>query len=637
MTTSINDSEWIKDSFMLPKFAANLVDYKLKTQSSAAFKFTDTTLGGNFAINPPPQYTSWADLKVKGRYNPSKGQGRKYSEQFDDNSQLIHIRAGTTQFNSMTGFFTSVYDGKAGYLARTGRAPGWFYDIGRVTGFVVTLPLAPFIYAGGVVNFFLGSNSSQYCYLKPTMPLYWNAVNTIANSIAVAEGIVPRVWSTPENQATDQKLNSDEAEEAAKYTIGEYFSIDNEYGPDDIKRFYKLDPKIYTETGGIDVYAVANKAQRLANDARKKMQSMFNGVTSHEDIRARAASYAAGNVKDKATNATLDAYLEAWSNVSASQPAAEGDTETPEEAGSWMSDFFEFSAAELNDGGQFVTFRVNSTGAASASFSTSTKESGLSANINGASASARDIRFDLADGNVGGGLVGDAITGAIGAAKDLAMGVLDAVQLSGIAALAGNAFVDIPEQVDQSTTELNSLSYSLELRTPYGHPMARFKNLWIPTAMLIALALPRATGKHSYYQPFVLEIYDKGRGAVRYGVIDSMNISWGEGNIGFTRDKKPLGINIDFTIKDLSSVLHMPINSSPGIFDQDSKFNDMISVFGSLGLADQTYQWNKLKLNLTRTLTDWSSWSSPSHAASWIGGTVPGRLLSALARPMDRN
>lgn len=52
--------------------------------------------------------------------------GRKYSEAIDDNGQLIHMRFGLPQFNSLMTFFTGFYDSGASILSRTGRSPGFF-------------------------------------------------------------------------------------------------------------------------------------------------------------------------------------------------------------------------------------------------------------------------------------------------------------------------------------------------------------------------------------------------------------------------------------------------------------------------------------------------------------------------------
>lgn len=191
MAAPLEDSKWVQSSFMIPSHAADLVAAQRARLSSAYSKFTDTTLGGNFAINPPPQFTRSADLKVRNPNARSRGMGRKYSEMIDDNSQVVHMRFGIPQFNSLMTFFTGFYDTSASLLSRTGRSPGFFYSLGRVSGFVVTLPLLPLIMAGRIYRYLARKPSSKFYYLKPAMPLYWNAVNSISNGIAVNMGIIP--------------------------------------------------------------------------------------------------------------------------------------------------------------------------------------------------------------------------------------------------------------------------------------------------------------------------------------------------------------------------------------------------------------------------------------------------------------
>lgn len=60
------DSKWIRRAFMLD--GKNLDDNvkKWRTYSNVFNKFTNTSLGGNFAINNPPGYTQYADIMSPG-------------------------------------------------------------------------------------------------------------------------------------------------------------------------------------------------------------------------------------------------------------------------------------------------------------------------------------------------------------------------------------------------------------------------------------------------------------------------------------------------------------------------------------------------------------------------------------------
>lgn len=642
MTNNQSDVDWIKTSFMLPKVAGNILADRQRLQGNAALKFTDTTLGGNFAINPPPQFTEFADLRVKGRYSASKGMGRKYSEMIDDNSQLIHMRFGVPEYNSLTTFFTGFYDNAAGTLSRTGRAPGFFYRLGQAAGFVVTLPLAPLILAGNIYRFLANKPASKFYYMKPTMPVYWNAVNTIANGIAVNMGMVPRVFTTDDNASVSGKKTMDTVE---SYNDSQYFQDQPNYGKEDVELYHRILPDLFYEGGGIDVYAVANRAQRLADASHRRAIDLAAGASTPEQLKTNMQTYIDEEVRDDKQSmqalgggkAGLAAYLHAWENVpAASQPVQTDDKSTGAEVSGdrgWFSQAESFFEAEVRDGSQFVTFRVNHTGTASESFSNSFGESELARSINGVSSDARSKMFNFAGGNITNIPIVGEVFGAVG---EFAKGALDQIGMSGLVAMGGRAFVDIPEKWESATANLPTASYELELRSPYGNKMSRFMNLWIPVSMLLAGALPKSTGKHSYDSPFLCQLFDKGRAQIRLGMIDSISITRGVGNLGWTKNHEALGINVSFSVKDLSTVLHMPINASPGLFDEDNAYTDYLAVLGSLSMADQIYVSRRLQLNLTRQMVDFKKWSSPAKWGNWAGGTLVGQAISAFARVTDR-
>lgn len=63
---TIKDSNWTRKSFLSPDVNFSIKsDIKGRYWSSAARKFTDTSLGGNIGINAKPQYTPYADTELK--------------------------------------------------------------------------------------------------------------------------------------------------------------------------------------------------------------------------------------------------------------------------------------------------------------------------------------------------------------------------------------------------------------------------------------------------------------------------------------------------------------------------------------------------------------------------------------------
>lgn len=691
----VKDASWIRQSFAVPNTALDSTsgDIARRTFSTNQTKFTDTTLGGNFAINSPPQFTRSADLRpVKNRLSGSMGMGRWYSENIDDNSQIIFIRAGVPEFNSLTTFFTGFYNTGAGQLARTGRSTGVFYALGRAAGFAVTvmnwLPLAVHLLGVGY-RFFVGKPASKFYYLKPTMPLYWNAVQTIVNQIAVNRGIVPRRGGEPNS------LGSANVTDANGNTV----DLSNGYEWDQAARnaFNAASPDIFMEGGEVNVYAMATRAMRLSHRMYKALEQAASEsiLNSSADLTAAFTQVMSETYTD--TPPDFASYLSNYTNTKSGSPAPATSTGTTSVDVNGSSDsadaaqttasqqvdssveslittataddsFGDFLSAELDDGSEFVCFRVNATGSVSESFSSSTAPSEIANKINSMSSSSRSTNFDFAGGDLVGGPIGKLVGSVAGAFKDLISGAMDSLQISGLAALAGAAFVDIPEHWESSSSTYGkSMSYTINLVSPYGNPMSQLINIHIPLACLLALALPLSTGKQSYTSPFLIEIYDKGRAQSRLAIVDSMTITRGTGNLGFTREGHVMGIDVSFTVKDLSSVLHMPISQGisfsaaaagavagaalggvggavggfaagaivAGAFDEDTVFTDYMAVLGGMGLADQIYSWRKYKLNLTKTMANFNTWFSWAHYASFLGNTPPGRLASLVYKGVE--
>jgi hypothetical protein len=147
-----------------------------------------------------------------------------------------------------------------------------------------------------------------------------------------------------------------------------------------------------------------------------------------------------------------------------------------------------------------------------------------------------------------------------------------------------------------------------------------------------------------------------------------MTITRGTGNLGFTNEGHVMAIDVSFSVKDLSSVMHMPISQgvslaaaaagavggglaagplgaaagaavtalAAGTFDDDTVFSDYMALLGGMTLADQIYSWRRYKLNLTKTMTNWNTWFSRSHFASVLGNTPPARLFSMWYKGVPR-
>lgn len=644
------DREWARQAFLVRSEHLTRQAKYVRTATTADFKFTDTTLGGNFAINPPPQFTRSADLKVGGTAVSSKGMGRYYSEAIDDHSQLIHLRMGTPVFNSLTTFFGNFYNSAAGQMARTGRASSAFYELGRAAGFVVSImswKLLAVRAIGAIINYALEMPTSKYYYSRPAMHSYWTAVQTLVNQYAVNRGIVPRI--------------------GGKYENVQRVAREQEFTEKDLLMLHNKVPDIFTKSGQIDVYAMAHKAQRLA---RKRTDSMATKYDSSAiDVEQAIVDVHTEKLADTNKRSYLQ-YMQTWLETEQSKPkhleskaGADLNVEPMENRASGGVGLFEkakeYFKAEADDGSQFATFRVNYTGSVSESFSNQVGESSIASKLNGFSADKRSLMFDLAGGNIAPGI--DQILGAV---KSFIGGAAESIGISGLLALGGAAFVDIPKMWQNSTASLPRSTYTMHLVSPYGNAISQLMNMYIPLCMILAAALPLSSGKQSYTSPFLIELYDKGRAQTRMGMIDSLSITRGTGNLGFNEDNHAMGIEVSFSVTDMSSVMHMPISQgitlgevastavaataggiaggavggaaaavtssllSGGIFDDNTVFSDYMAILASQGIGDQINTFRKLKLRLTHKLAQWNSWASVSNLTGFIGDSIPGRIAS---------
>ena len=212
------DMSWLRASFLVPETDFNAAIVAAKNYTNADNKFQNTSLGGNYAVNIPPQFTHIADPLIRGvgaapivstegigisDSAEETGMGRYFSESIDDNKQLIHMRFGVAEYNSLARFFINAYDYNQAKVARTGEVTQTMAErvgamVGKLTGIITAIPLIAITCGVRLLNFGLkllgwGAKipSIKFYYIKPTMRLYWKAVNYMATTLAVNMGIMP--------------------------------------------------------------------------------------------------------------------------------------------------------------------------------------------------------------------------------------------------------------------------------------------------------------------------------------------------------------------------------------------------------------------------------------------------------------
>lgn len=638
------DRTWAKQAFLISDSKlGDSADIKNRYWSSASAKFTDTRLGANIGINSRPQFTRYADIRVKGRLQGRNnvtlgnttgnfGMGRYYSEAIDDPSQTIYMRFGVPQFNSIFSFLSSAFDPNMTSLAKTGRDKGILFKIGELAGTVTAATafpaLALTIVAGKVINSFFTRPTSKYYTLKPTMHLYWSTVNMLVNTIAVNKGIMPKIMNSEEEQK-----------------LGRPFKLDQGH----LSALHDLMPDVFSDENYFDIFALANKAQRLANKLFIDDYNKLENGTATDWLGYVKSDTGSGSHPTYISNSNGSPKLSAILNKVLMFGYYKSDADSPKRIESdpridptnpqgeqkkdpsFFQEFVNNLDAEFRDGSQYAVFKVDHTGSVSESFGNSVGETDISQKLNQMSSSARQARFNFSEGSVLGETVG-AIAGGVGgvlsgALSGITLGLSDSVK-----GLLGSGYIDIPKYWQSSNATLPRSNYSLQLISPYGNPISQMQNIYIPLCMLLAGALPLSTGKQSYTSPFICQIFDRGRSQVRLGMIESLNITRGTSNLPFDTQGKALAIDVSFSVVDLSSIMHMPV-SSGGLFgadmtlDEDNILMDYLAVLAGQDIYSQTYAAPKARLALAKKLMSVGKLTSPAYWSSIVQDSAESGLL----------
>ena len=667
----VRDSSWVRASFIAPvmgddedaELAMDPVDIANMSFSSAMFKFQDTKLGGDHCINPPPQFTRYADLRMKGLMPGAQaqssilptgapiGMGRRYSEMIHDHNQVIHIRFGVATFNSLTQFFTGFYNSSAGSLARTGRADLSFIEkFLKFAATVVSIAIFPLaivpmllIFAGDAVRFLLKIPSSKFCYLKPSMPAYWTAVSNMFNQLCVNRGLIKYVQPDTYESFIGEQVNLSEQDR----TI-----------------FSQLYPE-FSPKGTLDVYAVATRSKRLEiiwrdyiNEQFKqkgadgwygKVRKVYEGGGQHLQVQQANPKEGLSRYLTSAWDKWLKApYYSLFGKTDNKDSVVEQDLRTmPDVKGKDVAEAMDIMAktgtapakqsvinyfkAAADDGGEFASFRVDNPGSVSESFSNSTAPSAMKEKFNSASQEKRDLMYDLAGGNIDPFGIAQTILSGIGTVMSTAADIL---QVSGLAAFAGNAFIDIPDHYQDSVASLPDINYTVTLATPYNNMIAQMFHIYLPFCMLLAGVLPLATGKQSYRSPFLCEIFDRGRKVSRLAIMDSLSVTRATAHTGWTKDGNAIGIEVSFKFKDLSSVVAMPIQQGmslfplAGIWDMDNTYTDYMAALSGLSLGELINRGPIFRRNLDNKIANYSSIFTIGNLAMDVGQSSVGTLAS---------
>jgi hypothetical protein len=313
----------------------------------------------------------------------------------------------------------------------------------------------------------------------------------------------------------------------------------------------------------------------------------------------------------------------------------------------WAGDVLDLVQTAFAGGLDAVTWRVDGAqGPTTDSFSNSHTPSPMAEKFNSIVKAANDFKFDIAGGATGIGI----IDGVVNVIKDAGIGALSGTVIGNIPlAMANNSYVKIPDHWDGSTSNLHKESYSIFSTCNYAHPYEQIMKIWVPFALFLPLVAAFSAGGSSYTSPFMVKAFCQGRSVIRTGMIESCTFTFGQGDAGWTIDRKPLNLKIDFTIVDLEPLVSVPIDrsmslldlTSPSqvanrIFNDDTAYNNYLSRITGINYLDTVMKYARLNRNLTGLALDMKQSIRADNIASKVSDSIIGDLAHIFTKPISR-
>lgn len=578
-------------------------------------KCRDTSLGGNDAINPYYQYCENDDV-MHPLFETSfgnSGMGRVYSQNIDDNQQILYMSCGLPEYNSATGFYSNaIVPQLANWMNNGARMTPTELGtlVGVAAGTFILLPVIPLIYLYRAVNSLTSVPITKYFDLRPEMPMYYRFVNSIMITLAVNMGFAKdgRVLSRDQSDITGSKTSDSTYNDLYRQAVEDLKSAADaeQRGEGDEVGL----PDVFTDAGW-DIYRIMLRRYRY-----------------EENLSLLSAKYSTDQaIKDGKKANPVDNTVDPWAE----------DSTIVDKLKYWWNDYADAFKSGLYDANLFVGFRVEKSVDTSESISNSTGQNPVAQQLNAKYEAAQNIKSTLMRGSFVGGQIGTAVEEIIQGLSNVVSGVASTFGVQGISeAVLGSGRIDIPEAWTDSSFSKN-YSFNLALRSPYGDPMSIYQSIYVPLALILGASLPRAVGAASYTSPFLVRAYCKGMLGIPLGIIDSVTIKRGSDQHGWNSARLPTAIDVSFTIKDLSPAMYMSMSDSERIWDvvtgENSTFQEYLSTLSGLGLNERLRWMYKVRRKAEILLH--SVYANRLSPAAWGMGTTTstqfGRIVQAVA------
>lgn len=299
----------------------------------------------------------------------------------------------------------------------------------------------------------------------------------------------------------------------------------------------------------------------------------------------------------------------------------------------WFKQVGDYILDGLMGGMDAISFRVEgSDGSVTDSFSNSTQQSEIAGFFNNSVQAVNNFKF-----NVQGGATGiEVIDTFANMIKDGLAGFASGSVIGNIPlALMGNSRITVPEHWADSSTNLHTESYQIVCRALYGHPYCIATNIFLPLALIAPFVFPVCTGGSSYTTPFLVKAFCRGRTIIKTGIVKNATFTFGEGELGWTRDRKPLNLRINLDIADLDPILSVPVTrmtnpmeiANPTLLtnrylNDVGKYNDWLARVGGVDYLDTVLKRSRLNRVVTRATNDFNQIFNPANIANAVTDSV---------------
>ena len=546
---------------------------------------SDASVGGNDAINPYSAFNLDDDIvhDVSFSNGQTWGQGRCYGEMYESKQVILYLTMGIPKYRNLMTWLQNATNAELSELNDKGSV-SLLTTIGRLfkkgVSLAIQLPWLPIIWGANIISSIKDYKVTEYFYFRDNMPAYYRYWNALLSEIAVGMGIY---GNDPQIGGQEDTANGNKGQPNGGANISST----------DLSKYAQNLPTIMQD--GPDIFMImSRRARRMGGNVTRAHLDRF-GMSSDGPVGGDAL-YAdmEGSFKTASDN---DEKEGVWDKI-----------------GSGLQNFWTGIKTGALEGMNFIGFRIERSDNANESFSNSTSESPLLQTLNNEVAQKRANSVDNQLTN------GEGVTSAgLRIVKNAQQFMKNASSiLSGqkgiegtIAYVAsGNGFFDLPKQWSGSSGMSRSLSFNMKLRARTGgDPVSIYQSIMIPLTALMAAALPRGVGDSTYTSPFLVRAFCKGMFSIPAGIINTLSITRGAGEFGWSLSRLPTVVDVSFTIEDLSPMMFLSMAGGSGMLDaigqafaNNTKMHEYINTLVGIGLKERYYLLGQMKRRLKTAL-----------------------------------